>query len=621
VAQVGIAHQRFSQGSGVQRVFEGRLQIQPVPSASSEPAAAFLQSALTVALAVVCAELYRRYRKPYFAAWALAWLLYSLRLAGIIVFLLTEQQIWLYWHQVATGWTGLALLWAALVFSQRVSWRRIYLAFIAFPVLWSYVAIYRLDDFLLAAGPAVAFLSGATLWTAWVFFRHNRRVGSSVAAFLAAVLLLWGLHHLDYPFLRARGVWNPWGYYIDIVFELATGAGMLMLVGEDLDRGLHTLSALSAHLQPGGRGGDFLREWLERALTLSAVRGSALWVKRDDGAGDGSIIAAAGGCAAWEAGPLPAAAARAVDEAVQGGRAVVTRPGAPSGRDRRGQHGYIAALPVLRRDAIREVLLVVGEARDPFAALDTDYLVTLGRQLGAALENAELYQRLAARTAELERIAARLAHQHEDERRRLSRELHDETAQVLAALNMQLGILRESAGPDQAARLDRLLALLGEGIHGIRSVTNRLRPPLLDDLGLLAALRGLVDDFAERNGIDVRFAAPASLPRLPEGAELALFRALQEALSNVARHAAATSVNVTIASEGGNVCLRVRDDGRGLPADVGPPDRIGATTMGSGLDGMRERVSLVGGSISLRNGEASGVELTVIVPLAETGGP
>jgi len=151
-----------------------------VPDAArSELAAAFFQAAITLALAVLCAWLYRRYRKPYFGWWAVAWSLYVLRLVAIISFVLSGDRNWLYWHQVITGWTALALLWAALVFSQQLRWRQGYLALVLFPPLWSYVAIYRLDSFLLAAGPAVLFLSGATLWTAWAFFRYHRQARST----------------------------------------------------------------------------------------------------------------------------------------------------------------------------------------------------------------------------------------------------------------------------------------------------------------------------------------------------------------------------------------------------------------------------------------------------------
>jgi len=207
----------------------------PIPATATEELhAALLQAVLTAAVALLCAFLYQRYHKAYFAWWAGAWMLYVVRIGAIVSFLLTGNWIWLYWHQVITGWTALALLSAALVFAQAVRWRPWYLALVLFPPIWSYIAIYRLDQFLWAAGPAVLFLSLATLGTGWAFYRYRRRVTSSGATLLAVAFGLWGLHHLDYPFLRARGAWTPWGYYLDIVFTLAIGAGILLLVLDDL---------------------------------------------------------------------------------------------------------------------------------------------------------------------------------------------------------------------------------------------------------------------------------------------------------------------------------------------------------------------------------------------------
>jgi signal transduction histidine kinase len=437
------------------------MDLVPAPSPVSELAAAFLQAAITLGLAGLFVFLYRRHRFAYFAWWAFAWALYALRLGAIISFLLRPDREWLYWHQVATGWAALALLWAALVFSLHLRWRAGYWLAVLFPPLWSYVAIYRLDNFMLAAGPAVAFLSAATLWTGWAFWRHYRATGSGPARFLAATLLLWGLHHFDYPFLRARGAWNPWGYYLDIVFILGMGLGMLLLVHEDLRRGL------------------------------------------------------------------------------------------------------------------------------------------------------------ADRTAELERLAARMVHQHEEERRRLSRELHDETAQVFSAVKLQLGLAREAAPPALGPPLDRAVELVNEGIRSLRSLTNDLRPSLLDDLGLLPALRALGSAWAERAGLTVRLDLPPALPALSDDAELALYRTVQEALANVARHAGARQARVTVRAADGLVVVRVSDDGRGLPADWSPEtlQRDGHL----GLAGMRERLAALGGGVTVRNGDGGGVLLAAHVPVPAGG--
>src|SRR4029078_9552844 len=219
------------------------------PGSRSELNAALLQAVITLGIAALCAFLFVQFRKQYFLWWAVAWGLYVLRIWAICGFLKPAAEPWLYVHQVLTGWTALALLGAVLVFSQQMHLRRGYLALVLFPQLWSYVAISRLENFFLAAGPAVLFLSVATLWTGRAFWRYQRRTDSRAARFVAGVLVLWGLHHLDYPLLRARGAWNPWGYYLDIGFALALGAGILLLGVEELRRGWATLSALSGDLQ------------------------------------------------------------------------------------------------------------------------------------------------------------------------------------------------------------------------------------------------------------------------------------------------------------------------------------------------------------------------------------
>jgi len=581
----------------------------PVPATAAEELhAALLQAGLTAALAALCAFLYHRYHKPYFAWWAAAWALYVVRIGAITSFLLSGSWIWLYWHQVVTGWTALALLYAALVFAQGVRWRPWYLALVLFPPAWSYVAIYRLDQFLWAAGPAVLFLSLATLGTGWAFIRYRRRVDSSGATLLAVAFVLWGLHHLDYPFLRARGAWTPWGYYLDIVFSLAIGAGILLLVVDDQRRGLGALSALSGDLQRAGREEDVLDALLSRPLTLPAVRGTALFLVQE---GRPGFVRGAGVCAG---GTEPDAKGNAVlARALATGRPQVSDAWSGAGA---GAYPYAAVLPLLREQAPIGALVLVSEARDPFTALDDAFLVALGQQVGSALAQTDLYRRLATRTGELTRLSARMVQQHEAERRRLSRELHDETAQVFSAVKMELGVLREGIAPPERPRLDQVLALIDAGIRTIRNVTNDLRPSLLDDLGLLPALRSLAAEFAERSGVDATFSAPASLPGLSSEAELALFRALQEALANVARHAEATTVEIGLSASGGRVLLQVRDDGRGFPAEpLEAYERRGHM----GLAGMRERIGALGGSVRTRKAPGGGALVEVSVPVDGVG--
>ena len=594
---------------------------------ASELAATLLQGAITAGLAALCAHLYVRFQRPWFGWFAVAWCVYVLRLLCITLFLTSDQRVWLYWHQVTTGWTALVLLWAAIVFLRQPRARPWYLLVALFPPLWSFVAIYNLDSFVLAVVPAISFLSAATMWTGWVFWRHHRLVGSTGARLLALAFFFWGLHHLDYPFLRAQGAWTPWGYYLDICFELLVGAGLVLLVLDDLGRGVRALSALSGDLHRRDAIGDSLDTLLSRPLTLAGVRGSAMYLLdeveemsvssgRPKNAkdvlvlsaltsGSGKFVRGAGSCVNWPT----RSPDRTVSEVLASMRAT-RRPQVAIGE---GEHPFVAALPVSRGNRLIGALVMAGDVRNPFTALDDNFLVALGQQVGAALEQANLDQQLAARTKSLEQLSMRMVRQHEEERRRLSRELHDETAQVFTAVKMQLEGLRPSLVPTATSRLDRLLALVDTGIRSIRNVTNELRPSLLDDLGLLPALRSLISDFIERAGLRITLDAPSNLPKLAQEADLALYRALQEALSNVVRHAGAREVRVKVGASSDQLFLTVSDDGTGFK--IGADGRIQDPNARMGLTGMQERIHAVGGRVTFANG-TTGAEVRVQLPLA-----
>jgi signal transduction histidine kinase len=583
--------------------------LQPsLPASSTELDAAILQTALTLGLAAYAAFLYRRYRKPHFFWFGVTWLLYVMRLAAIMAFVITQQKHWLYWHQVVTGWTALALLWAALVFSRQLLFRPAYLLVLVFPLGWSYIAIYQLENFLFAALPAVLFLSVVTAVTGAVFFRHWRRVRAPGAGFLAGALFLWALHHLDYPFLRARGAWAPWGYYLDIVFLLAVGIGLTTLVLDELRQGFSALTSLAGVAADGGDE-DELDALLERALTLPATRGAALFSSAGNHV---SFTRGVGECAGWRSRRLPADGLSLVVDAIASGRPSA-QSGWPAGDETGAQtFPYAVALPIPRATAPTAALLLIGDARNPFSALDDTFLIALGQQVGSAMDGAELTRRLRARTGELTRLSARMIEQHEEERRRLSLELHDETAQVFSAVKLQLGLLRERADGELAAGLERAELLVDAGMQSIRDVTETLRPTALDDLGLVPALRSLATDFASKCGIAVDLAAPDESPDLSPEAELALFRALQEALANVARHSGATRVRVLLEDREEAIGLSISDDGVG---GVGAPDLPRLEREGHmGLAGMRERLHALGGSLVVERAAEGGMRLDLRVP-------
>lgn len=580
----------------------------PLPT-STELDAAVLQAAVTLGFALYAAFLYRRYRKPYFGWFSATWLLYYIRICAISAYFLTQHSVWLYWHQVLTGWTALALLWTALVFYRQLAFRPIYLVALLFPLGWSYAAIYMMHDFLRAALPAVLFLSLVTAVTAGIFYLHWRRIRAPGAALLALGLFLWSLHHLDYPFLRARGAWSPWGYYLDIAFLLTVNAGMTVLVLDDLREGFSALTSLAGGVR-GASGNAVLDALLARAVTLPAARGAAFFVVRD---GEARFLRGAGVCASWTAESLTPTLAERISGAIRDGRPVVVNDRDGTNSHASARFAYSAVLPVATDAAPDGVLVIVGEARDPFAALDEEFLVALGRQIGGALRSAALTESLRERSDELARLSSAMIRQHEEERRRLSRELHDETAQVFSAVKLQLGMLQERATGEDAEGLGRALQLVDTGIRSIREVTETLRPTVLDELGLVAALRSLAADVSSRGGLQIAVEAPATLPGLSQDAELALFRAMQESLSNIMRHAGARQVRVLLERDECVVRLEVRDDGRGLDGS----DRLARAEREGrmGMAGMRERVVALGGQLVVEPAEPTGTVVRVVLPM------
>jgi signal transduction histidine kinase len=179
-------------------------------------------------------------------------------------------------------------------------------------------------------------------------------------------------------------------------------------------------------------------------------------------------------------------------------------------------------------------------------------------------------------------------------------------------VKLRLGLVREQAGPELTDRLDRVLELVDTGMRGIRQVTDDLRPPLLDDLGWLPAIRALVQDFAERSGLAAHLEAPRLLPPISKDAELAVFRAVQEGLSNVARHAGAASVMVRVQQSEGGIVVRIRDDGVGL--EPGTTLERSEMTGHLGLAGMRERITAVGGRVDVTGDAGAGLRIEIHLP-------
>jgi signal transduction histidine kinase len=216
--------------------------------------------------------------------------------------------------------------------------------------------------------------------------------------------------------------------------------------------------------------------------------------------------------------------------------------------------------------------------------------------------------------SDLRRLSEDLMRDIELERTRISREIHDQLGQHLTAIKMELRTIERMAGRDPekiGERLAETFALVDETIKSIRRIASDLRPGILDDFGLDAAVEWQLQQFRERTGMEVKLEADLAEERLSKDMATAAFRVLQEALTNVARHAEAKNVAVMIRTTDDELLLVVQDDGRGLQAD---PNRRSL-----GLLGMRERARQLGGSVIVANAAERGVQVEMRVPLRQYG--
>ncbi len=218
---------------------------------------------------------------------------------------------------------------------------------------------------------------------------------------------------------------------------------------------------------------------------------------------------------------------------------------------------------------------------------------------------------LEASQADLRALAARLQDVREEERTRLSREVHDSLGQQLTAIRFAVGWFgRQLAGDDEAVRrLADARGIIDETIRLVRRISADLRPGVLDDFGLVTALEWFAERTAERTGLDVLVTASGDASGVPDEMATAAFRIVQEALTNVARHAEATSVRITVETTPEHLCVRVRDDGVGLDAEAVRQRRS------LGVLGMRERARALGGTLRLSGASGEGATVLVTFPL------
>jgi signal transduction histidine kinase len=213
----------------------------------------------------------------------------------------------------------------------------------------------------------------------------------------------------------------------------------------------------------------------------------------------------------------------------------------------------------------------------------------------------------------LRRLNARLLEIQDEERRRISQELHESLGQYLSGVKMNLEIVSKSLPPNLL--LKECVAILDKSISETRTMSHLLHPPLLDEVGFASAARWYVEGFSEHNEVVVELTLPEKFGRLPRAIELALFRVLQESLTNIARHSGARRAQITVRWQAGEVELRVKDNGKGIPSGVLERFETNSGYLGVGLTGMRERLRELGGRMEVHS-DATGTLIVAVLPIA-----
>jgi signal transduction histidine kinase len=263
-----------------------------------------------------------------------------------------------------------------------------------------------------------------------------------------------------------------------------------------------------------------------------------------------------------------------------------------------------------RRSAAQRLFLILGLCLG--CGLTVTY-ASLAYTERLERERLRQFQQAEESRLELERLSARLLEIQEEERRRISRELHDEIGQALTTLRLEISSARALSGTNAAVaeRLERARNLAERTLQTVRDISLLLRPAMLDDLGLGAAIEWQAEEFTRRTGVPCTVSASDVAGDLPEAAKICLYRAVQEALHNCETHAKASRVRVTVRQDPQEIVLEVEDNGRGFDPQEGARRRRGL-----GLIGMRERAATLGGELQVESSPGRGARLRLRLPQA-----
>ena len=269
-----------------------------------------------------------------------------------------------------------------------------------------------------------------------------------------------------------------------------------------------------------------------------------------------------------------------------------------------------AALATLARTVVTQLeLRLLLKSQMELQSCTDDVVADRTAQLSAANESllGETWERTQGEKT-LHELSGQLLNAQDDERRRIARDLHDTTGQTLAALAMTLAQMQPEMSPKNAARFGECVGLVSAASAEIRSLSYLLHPPLMDLIGLGAAIREFVSEFGKRAGTHITVDVAKDLGRLEGNREIVIFRIIQEGLANVHRHSGSATANIKLRYSGPNVILEITDQGRGLQLDS-----EGKTKYGVGIKSMQERLRPFRGTLDVTS-SASGTKLTAILP-------
>jgi len=278
-------------------------------------------------------------------------------------------------------------------------------------------------------------------------------------------------------------------------------------------------------------------------------------------------------------------------------------------------------VPLRAKDNVLGVLYVASRMLHHYTTNDMQLLYAIGDQLGIAIEHARLYERLRGARERLRRLARQNLVAEEEERRRIARELHDETSQSLSGMALQLQALIEMSavsGPQDAgfaAGLKKVQSLAVQVHNEVSRLISNLHPALLDTLGLVPAARQHAETRLQPLGINVSVETKGTEMRFPHEVEAALFRFIQGAIGNIAQHSKAKNATIVLEYQPDNFSMHIRDDGQGF--DVSEITDVEESGRGRGLFSMRERIGFLGGTSGMESKIGKGTTVWAKVPIGQ----